>query len=434
MVDAVKHLLMIVPFFPPMGGGGVYRPLSFVRYLPAHGWRTTVIAQRGDAFWIRDDSLTAKIPPECRVVRTATWSGQGVLSAARAGRAGSPKRSSRRFGLVRRAGAAVLVPDTYLGWYPFAVRAAFAEARATAFDAVYSTSPPETSHLIGDAVRVRTALPWVADFRDPWMNLRLLDPPSPLHARIHRVLEARVCAHARAVLVTTRWHQSVLEAAYPRARVIRVSNGYDGDEVHSVAGLVPGAHPMRIVHAGMLTQKRSAVPFLEALARFFERRPEARADLEVEFVGAREDENERAAAHLRLTNRVHFRDSLAHDDVLRLERQAHVLLLIKHVDSRYDGLVPGKLYEYIGLARPVLALAPAGEARSLVEIRRRGETADPGDVDGIARALDVLYGHFRGGTLERAYDLSEAPDLGRSRQAGELARVLDACVAGERIA
>jgi hypothetical protein len=422
---------MIVPFFPPMGGGGVYRPLSFVRYLPEHGWRTTVIAPRGDAFWIRDDSLAAKIPPACRVVRTATWSGQGVLSAARAGRAGTPKRSSRRFGLARRASAAVLLPDSYIGWYPFALRAALSEARATAFDAVYSTSPPETSHLVGDVVRARAALPWVADFRDPWMNLRLLDPPSAFHARIHRALEARVCAHARAVVVTTRWHQSVLEEAYPQTRVLRISNGYDGDEARSVADLAPAARPMRIVHAGMLTQKRSAVPFLEALARFFERRPEARADLEVEFVGAREDENERAAVQLRLSDRVRFRDSLAHDEVLRLERRAHVLLLIKHADSRYDGLVPGKLYEYVGLARPVLALAPAGEARSLVESRRRGETADPGDIDGIARKLDVLYAHYRDGTLDRAYDLSAAPDLERSRQAGELARVLDACVAGK---
>ncbi len=422
---------MIVPFFPPMGGGGVYRPLSFVRYLPEHGWRTTVIAPRGDAFWIQDHTLTAKIPPDCRVVRTATWSGQGVMSAARARRATSPMRSTRGFGLARRAGAALLVPDTYLGWFPFALNAALGQARATAFDAVYSTSPPETSHLVGDAVRARTGLPWVADFRDPWMNLRLFDPPTALHARVHKALEARVCAHARAVVVTTRWHQSVLEDTYPRARVVRVPNGYDGEEARSVADLVPSAHPMRIVHAGMLTQKRSAVPFLEALARVFERRPQARGDLEVEFVGAREDENERAAARLSLLDRVRFRDSLAHDEALRLERRAHVLLLIKHADSRYDGLVPGKLYEYVGLARPVLALAPEGEARSLVESLRRGETAHPGDIDAIARAIEVLYARFRDGTLERAYNLSEASDLERSRQAGALAHVLDACVAEE---
>ena len=429
-MDAVKHVLMIVPFFPPMGGGGVYRSLSFVRYLPSHGWRTTVVAPRGDAFWIRDESLVAKIPADCRVVRTSTWSGQGVLSATRAKQAPSPTRSSRRFALARRVGSTLMVPDTYIGWYPFALRAALREARTTAFDAVYSTSPPETSHLVGDAVRARTGLPWVADFRDPWMNLRLLDPPSVLHARLHRAMEARVCAHASAVVVTTRWHESVLQGESPHARVVRVPNGYDGDEARSVATLAPVPRPMRFVHAGMLTQKRSAVPFLEALAMFFAQRPEARHDVEVEFVGAREDENERAAERLSLTDRVHFRASLAHDDVLRLERQAHVLLLIKHADSRYDGLVPGKLYEYVGLARPVLALAPAGEARSLVESLRRGETAGPSDVADIARKIDALYGRYRDGSLDHAYDLSPVPDLERSRQAGELARVLDACIAG----
>ncbi len=429
-VDAVKHVLMIVPFFPPMGGGGVYRPLSFVRYLPEHGWRVTVVAPRGDAFWIRDESLVATIPSDCRVVRTATWSAQGVLAAARAGGKSAPTRSSSKFAVARRAGAMLLVPDTYVGWFPFALRAALREARATAFDAVYSTSPPETSHLVGDAVRARTRLPWVADFRDPWMNLRLLDPPSAWHARVHRALEARVCAHARAVLVTTRWHEATMKESYPRANVIRIANGYDGDEARSVADVAPEARPMRIVHAGMLTQRRSATPFLEALARFFAARPEARADIEVEFVGAREDENERAVDRLALSDRVQFRASLPHDSVLQLERRAHVLLLIKHVDSRYDGLVPGKLYEYIGLARPVLALAPPGEARSLVESLRRGETADAGDVEAIAHKIRVLYDHYRSGTMERAYDLSPRPEFERARQAGELARVLDACGKG----
>jgi len=431
VVDAVKHLLMIVPFFPPMGGGGVYRSLSFVRYLPRYGWRTTVVAPRGDAFWIRDPTLVDKIPPECRVRRTSTLSGQAVLATVRGGREGarSQTRSSRGFGWARRASAALLLPDSYVGWFPFALRAALKEAGS--FDAVYSTSPPETSHLVADAVRARTGLKWIADFRDPWMNLRLLEPPSALHARLQRALEARVCERADVVVVTTRWHESVLRDAYPRCRVERVPNGYDGEEVSQVSSLSPARHPMRFIHAGMLTQKRSAVPFLEALSAFFARRPDARGDVEVDFVGAREDENERAVARLSLGDRVRFRTSLAHDDVLRLERQAHVLLLIKHMDSRYDGLVPGKLYEYVGLARPILALAPAGEARSLVETLRRGESVEPHDVEGIARKIDLLYGRFRDGTLDGSYDLSAVPQLERSRQAGALARILDACVAGK---
>jgi glycosyltransferase involved in cell wall biosynthesis len=421
---------MLIPFFPPMGGGGVYRPLSFVSHLPRHGWRTTVIAPRGDAFWISDPSLAQRVPAECRVIRTRTLSGQGVLARARGGRA-SPRRSSRGFALARRAAAALLVPDTYAGWRPFAQRAALAAARLERFDALYSTSPPESTHLAALSVHRRTGLPWVADFRDPWMNLHLLDPPSALHARLHRRMEARVCAGAE-VVVTTRWHEAALRAAHPLARVVRIGNGFDGDEVRAVEEVRPAPRPFRVVHAGMLTQGRSAVPFLEALARWLASAPDARGEVAVEFLGPREDANERALSRLGLGDVARFCDTLPHAETLRAERAAHVLLLIKHANPRYDGLVPGKLYEYIGLARPVLALAPPGEARDLVQTLRRGETADPSDVAEIARRLGVMFAHYRAGRLDASYDLSPRPEFDRARLAGELAALLDRVAAGGR--
>jgi glycosyltransferase involved in cell wall biosynthesis len=426
-VDRVKHVLMIIPFFPPMAGGGVYRPLSFVRHLPAHGWRTTVIAPRGDAFWIRDESLLARVPPDARVVRTDTWSGQALLR--RTG-AGAPTRSSRRFGLVRRLASVVMIPDSYIGWYPFALRAALREIRAGGVDAVYSTSPPESAHMVGAALRRRTRLPWVADFRDPWMNLHLLDVPGPLHAALHRRLERAVCREAE-VVATSAWSEELLRRAHPDARVTRIPNGYDGEEVASVAALSPPpGGPLRILHAGMLTQRRSAVPFLEALHAFLERRPEARGRVEAEFAGAREDDNDRAVERLGLGASVHFVGTVPHAEILRRERTAHVLLLIKHANLRYNGLVPGKLYEYIGLRRPLLALAPPGEARALVESLRRGETADPSDVPAIARAIERLWDLHRVGALDAAYDLGTRPEFERSRQAAALAALLDRAAGG----
>lgn len=412
---------MIVPFFPPMGGGGVYRPLSFVRYLPASGWRVTVIAPRGDAFWIRDESLLAAIPADTRIVRTETFSGQALM---RRTRAGAQTRSSRHFGALRRIASTVAIPDSYIGWYPFAVRAAMRESSTQKFDALYSTSPPESAHLIAATVQRRTGLPWVADFRDPWMNLHLLDVPSRAHAALHRKLERAVCRRA-SVVVTTQWSEALLSRACPGARVTRLPNGFDGADMAAVAELAPPrTGPLRIMHAGMLTQRRSATPFLEALRAFLDRRPDARGAIEVEFAGAREDENDRALDRLGLGGCVRFVDTVPHLEALRRERSAHVLLLIKHADPRYNGLVPGKLYEYIGLRRPILALAPAGEARDLVESLRRGETAGPEDVAGIGRAIERMFDHHRGGALDAHYDLSERTELERSRLAGTLAHLL----------
>jgi glycosyltransferase involved in cell wall biosynthesis len=413
---------MLIPFFPPMGGGGVHRPLSFVRYLPQHGWRTTVVTPRGDAYWIRDETLVERVPAECRVIRTGTWSGQSWLARGRRGKV-SPTRSSRGFALTRRAAAAALVPDSYIGWYPFAVRAAMEVTRRETVDVIYSTSPPESTHLAGRTLCRRTHLPWLADFRDPWMNLHLLDPVSPWHAGIHRRLERSVCREAT-VVVTTRWHEGLLRDSYPDARIARVSNGYDGAELSGL-DLLPPARPLRIVHAGMLTQRRTAMPFLEAVARMLAAEPGLRGELEVEFVGPREDENEQSARRLNLGDVVKFRDPLPHADTLRTERTAHILLLVKHDDPRYDGLVPGKLYEYIGLCRPVLALAPPGEARDLVATLRRGEIASPSSPDSIEQALRTMIAHHRAGRLESAYDLSPRPEFDRARLAGDLATVLN---------
>jgi glycosyltransferase involved in cell wall biosynthesis len=428
----MKRVLMIIPFFPPMGGGGVYRPLSMVKYLSRNGWEPTVVAPRGDAFWIRDDGLERQVPQECHVVRTDTLSGQSILARRRGEAPAAQRRSSRGFGLARRVASALLMPDTYRGWIPYAMRAARGVMRERSFDAIYSTSPPETSHLIARKLHNETGLPWVADFRDPWMNLHLLPRPTPLHTWLHRRMERSVCERAH-VVVTTRWHEALLRDRYRRSpSITRISNGYDAGEAEGVAGVLPPPKPFRITHAGMLTQNRSAVPFLNGLWRFLDARPEAANDVDVLFVGAREDANERAAKELNLSKQVRFADTSPHSETLKTQRASHILLLIKHVNPDYDGLVPGKLYEYVGMRRPILALAPSGEARDIVEKLGRGETPKHDDPVDIARAIDRLYDAYREGALEERYDLSPRPELTRERLAEKMAAVLDAAVTSKR--
>ncbi len=421
----MKRVLMIIPFFPPMGGGGVYRPLSFVKYLGGHGWQPTVIAPRGDAFWIRDDGLETQVPGSVCVIRTETLSGQSLLARARRQDAATQRRSSRGFALARKMSSALILPDTYRGWLPYALRAARDVLRRESFDAIYSTSPPETSHLVAGKLHAETEIPWVADFRDPWMNLHLLRPPTPVHAALHRRMERSVCGQAH-VVVTTRWHEALLRGRYPAGPgVTRISNGYDGAEAAGVAGVEPAEKPMRITHAGMLTQDRSAGVFLRGLRRFLDRRPDASSDINVLFVGAREDANERAAADLGLDGVVRFSNTASHADTLKIEKASHILLLIKHVNPDYDGLVPGKLFEYIGLRRPILAIVPEGEARDIVERLGRGEAVAQDDPEPVAAAIDRMYDAYRTGTLESCYRLEPRPEFTRERLAGEMALLLD---------
>jgi glycosyltransferase involved in cell wall biosynthesis len=415
---------MIVPFFPPVSGGGVFRPLSHVKYLDRYNWRTTVIAPKEDAFWVRDETLLEEVPASCRIIRTNSLSGQAVLSRLRRSGLGDRKtqvRSTRGFQWLRRLGNTFLIPDTYIGWYPFAVRAAKRALGSEHFDAIYSTSPPETSHLIGLKLHRISALPWVADFRDPWINLYRFAPPSSPHRMLYEKLQSKICSRA-GVVVASKWNLELLEKKHSPIRHIKyISNGYDGEKLEGIFSLSPPREPFTILHAGMLSENRSAVPFIRALKLFCDRRPQIRGKCRVIFLGPREDENEATVRELSLADVVHFRDSTSHRETLHMERSSHILMLI----NPYPEIVVGKLYEYIGVRRPILALLPDGEGKELVRSYRRGETAPMHDPERIAEKIGVMYEKYADETLEESYDLSPLPQFDRRHLAGEMAEFLD---------
>jgi glycosyltransferase involved in cell wall biosynthesis len=178
----------------------------------------------------------------------------------------------------------------------------------------------------------------------------------------------------------------------------------------------------------MLTQKRTAVPVLAGLEHFLKRRPDAR--ILVRFIGPRESINDEETQRRGLDGVVEFHDTVSHADSLKLERRSHILLLVKHSNPLYKGIVPGKLYEYVGARRPILAVVPNGEAKEIVTGLRRGETAPPDDPAAIAQALDVMYAKYEAGTLEVDYDLSVVAEFQRQQRTARLAELLSSLQAG----
>ena len=104
-------------------------------------------------------------------------------------------------------------------------------------------------------------------------------------------------------------------------------------------------------------------------------------------MGARESANDALVQELGLQDCVALRDYVPHREAIAAMRGADVLVLIKHVEPRFQGLIPGKLYEYMGAGRPILALVPASEAADLVRDGGWGEVAPPDDAEAIAAAL-----------------------------------------------
>ena len=262
------------------------------------------------------------------------------------------------------------------------------------------------------------------------MNLYLLPPPTPLHRALHRRLERKVCTNA-SLIVTNQWHEAQLKERYPSAPVTIIRNGFDADKM-SVTDASPANDRMQITHAGMLTQKRSAIPFLEGLALFLRTNPAARVRLRVTFAGPRESANDEHVATLGLGDVVEFVDTMPHVESLRLQKRSHILLLIKHLNPDYEGLIPGKLFEYIGAQRPILALVPPGEVADIVLEHRRGEVAPLDDARKVCDAIAAMFARFESSELDAPYNLTETEMFTREAQTKKLADYLDHVIEGQK--
>ena len=299
--DVNRRLLLLCYFYPPLAGGGVHRVLGFTRWLPEHGWDCTVVCAGPEDYWVRDETLEGRIPPRDRgdpraggqralrlaqaEARLGRAAGPGP-AAARAGPAGAPAWSSAA---CARSPDWLLLPDSYAGWAAprAARRGRAARARGTS-SAVLSTSPPDSVHLAALPLARRFGLPWVADFRDPWIGLHFRRPPT----RVARGPPARPRA-PRADRGGPRAGGLAHPRGRPRARcrgATRVASctcptATSRTRRGPASALARDADHFTLVFTGTLSLMPDAEVLLEALHQVLARRPEARRRIRARLAG-----------------------------------------------------------------------------------------------------------------------------------------------------
>ena len=425
-VARVRRLLVLSYFFPPHAGGGVHRVLGFTRYLPAHGWDCTVVCAGEGDYWASDPSLGARVDAGTEVVRVPGGSAPAAWLRMRRGDRGA--RSGETFGVLRRLADWWLIPDPYVGWCARGRAAGEKLLEHGTFDAMLSTSPPDSVHLAAEALKRRFGIPWVADFRDPWMGLHHRTPPTVLHARRQAALEQRVLEGADLVVTATRAHADALEgraSGRPR-RVAHVANGFEPYDVDSSAEATDKERFL-IVFTGTLFRMPGVEVFLEALHEMLAHDPAARRRVRVKLAGPYETGYADRSIALGLTpGIVEFTGPLAHQETRALQRRADLLVLWKM--ERMEATVPGKLYEYLDSARPIIALLPERDDAAVLLARAAGERVTPGDRAALRSALERRYAQWKDGGRAADHRPAWLADHTRARLAGVLAAELDTLV------
>jgi glycosyltransferase involved in cell wall biosynthesis len=410
-------VLLVTMYFPPAGGGGVQRPLKFATHLPALGIETHVLAP-DDPKWLHADPGLA--PPTQAWIHRARYFGPRArrLADELHGSSGLDRISRQARSLSSR----VLVPDENVAWNLTAIPAAMRIVRSEEIDVVLTTSPPNSVHLIGAAVKRMTGVRWVADLRDS-----IVAHP---HRRVERAAVrakekvsasvARLVARQADVIVAAS--DAIADEALaldPAGVVTTIQNGADFDDF---AGLEYRRRDrFRITHTGSFFGKRDPRPFLSALAK------SGLDDVVARFVGDFRVSDREWAEQLGLGARLELHPYVARREALALQRDSDaLLLLIPEAGGRGAGVLSGKVFEYLAAERPILAaVPPEGAAAELIEETGAGVVAAPDDVEGLARALSELHAAWQAGTLDgTALSAADRERLGRGARVEELADVL----------
>jgi glycosyltransferase involved in cell wall biosynthesis len=303
------------------------------------------------------------------------------------------KTFKQRLSLWIRAN--LFIPDPRVGWVYPSVKMLKSDLKEHPVDAIVTTGPPHSMHLIGLRLSRATGLPWISDFRDPWTKMYYLKHLG-LSKRTWRRLgkmEQRVLDGSSTVLAVTPLVQEDFRAR-TRTPVAMITNGYDREDFSGPEPVPDGF--FNIVHTGLFASDGNPLVFWKVLGSMVSDDPEFADRLRLRLVGKVDREVFDAIAAAGLREHVVSLGYLDHAGAVREQRGATLLILPLRNDPEYRPILPGKLFEYLAARRPILGIGQEdGAMARVLSETGAGITADWQNESAIRATLESAWNAFR---------------------------------------
>ncbi len=432
-----RRVLLVSYHFPPVGGAGVQRPAKFARYLPEFGWDVSVLQAANPSVPLLDQSLLDELPPDTVIQLARTFEPSYAAKQAvttPAGDRAAPGATARLRRALRSAAAVALQPDAQVLWLPDAVRRGRQLLARMPHDAILATAPTYTNLLVGALLSRATGLPLISDFRDEWdISSTYWEnaPRSALAQAVQRRMQRFVYRRSSAIVATTKASTARIAARAAEAGVapkaVCIYNGWDAEDLQSARGVAPvrprDADALRLVYAGTLWNLTSVAPVADALERLAAEAAGSVDRLELVAVGQLLQLQRIARTGATLANV----DYCSHPEALATMQSADALLLLLSGVPGAERVAPAKVFEYLAMRRPILAVMPEGEIAALVRETGAGQHFLPDDIAGIA---EWFRQHLARRAPAPAADERQIARFERRALTGQLAALLDQLTSG----
>jgi glycosyltransferase involved in cell wall biosynthesis len=389
-----------------------------------------------------DETLEADIPANVEVHRVSARQPFGLFKLLR----------RLRLDYLREL---LFVPDSAIFWISPVVKLGQKIAARRRIDVIYTSVKPHSVAIAGWLLKRRLGKPWVIDFRDPWTQYFLAEFPTRLHYRIEQMLERFLLRRAdHIVTITPTARAQLLQwcSFLTPEKVTVITNGYDDEDFDRASkpaverngsfsfvysgvfcgaprsgsdagnGLVRAWRGLRKLFAysprafDRLTHSPKFL--LDALSELFRENPALRGRVKLIHIGPFDESNREYVRELGIPDAVEARGYVTHREAVDVVSKADALFfcLADSLSGERNDCVPQKVYEYLGSRRPVLALAPVGDARDFLNQAGTAIICSPRDLSEIKAGILSL--------LDSTDRLKPNEDFIRSFRRRELTRQL----------
>lgn len=399
----MKRVLIITYYWPPSGGSGVQRWLKMSKYLPENGWQPVIYTAEDAEYPVEDPSLAQDVAPEAEVIRRPIvepytfykkFLGMKKGEKVKAGFINEgAKKSGWKESLSVWLRGNLFIPDARCWWVKPSVKFLTGYLKDHPVDAMVSTGPPHSMHLIARALHIKFNIPWVADFRDPWTDIDYYKDLKLTRCadKKHHRLERQVLTEATRV-VTVGWDCAKGLENHGTKDVAVITNGYDFSEIFNEKYQKTSTFTMS--HIGIIGANRNPETFWETLSEICVETDENKS-LKIRLIGQTDNSVMESIKRNKIENYVEIIPYIPHNQVIEEQRKSDVLLLFVNNTPNAKGILTGKLFEYMASGRPILCIGPEdGDSARILNETKTGITVDFDDKEKMKSViLDLIAKH-----------------------------------------
>ncbi len=399
----MKKVLVIVYYWPPSGGAGVQRWLKFVKYLPEYGWLPTVITTTNGDYPAIDESLCKEVPTGIKIIRTKTPTFGKLFKKINGKNSDVPYgslESSSKDPLLKKLSfwfrLNLVVPDARKVWNKYAYRAASKELLTNKYDAVVTSGPPHSTHLVGLKLKKKYNIKWIADFRDPWTKIDYLDEYNrwKIIQTIDEKYEKKVYDLCNRFIYS---NPLIIKNFKKSTKTYFLPNGFDKDDF-KILKTVKNLDKFEINYFGIISIERNPLSVLKSVNKIFEEKNNR--NIRINIWGNIHQSVKDILISNDKYNIVNIHSYIPHKEMVEYLVNSNLLLVVVNKIKSKKGVFPGKIFEYLGSGVEILGIGPEdGDAAKILKETKCGKMFDYDKVDDIANFIETKYQEWKEGKI-----------------------------------